>query len=83
MSLIFSTPPEPAALTTMSPNSSGSTRRPVAVTVYTIDWPGGAGSVPILPAAYCAFCARRAAATSEGVTPRRAIFSGLSQMRIE
>ena len=67
----------------MSPNCSGSTRRPVAVTVYTTAWPGGAGSVPILPAAYCAFCARSAPATSEGVTPRRAIFSVLSHTRIE
>jgi hypothetical protein len=45
--------------------------------------PGGAGSVPMRPAAYCAFCARSAAATSEVVTPRRAIFSGLIHTRIE
>jgi hypothetical protein len=46
-------------------------------------WPGGAGSLPMRPAAYCAFCARSAAATSAVVTLRRAIFSGLSQTRIE
>jgi hypothetical protein len=45
--------------------------------------PGGAGSPPILPAAYCWFWTRTAFAISVGVTPSRAILSGCSQMRIE
>ena len=42
--------------------------------------PRGAGSWPILPAAYWSFCARIALAMSVGVTPSCAILSGRSQI---
>ena len=55
----------------------------MAVTVYTNCWSFGAGSWPILPAAFCAFWALMAAAISLVVTPSWAMRSGLSQMRME
>ncbi len=67
----------------MLSNSSVRTRRPRTVTVNVEACPSGAGSAPILPAAYCAFCARITLATSDGVMPRRAILSGCSHTRIE
>jgi hypothetical protein len=76
-------PPGPVERRTMLPKSSGSTSRPRAVTVYTSDCPGGAGSAPIFPAAYWLFCVAIACATSVVVTPSCDIFAGLSHTRIE
>ncbi len=76
-------PPVAEARSTMSPNSSGRTSRPRAVTVYSSCWPGGDGGAPILPAANCAFCAFTAWAMSFVVSPRLAMRSGCSHRRIE
>ena len=67
----------------MLPNSSGELRRPLAVTVYTSCWPAGAGSWPILPAAFWRFWAAMALAMSLAVTPSWAMRSGFSHRRME
>ena len=83
MSRRRSTPLGPSARMMMSPNCSGEISRPLAVTVYTSCWPSGAGSWPILPAAFCLFWTVMAWTTSVVLMPNWAMRSGLSQPRIE
>jgi hypothetical protein len=54
----------------------------LAVTVYQL-LAGGAGSWPILPAAFWRFWAAMALATSVAVTPSWAMRSGFSHRRME
>ncbi len=69
-------------LTMMSPNCSGSLRRPSASTGTSQGWPAGAGGAPSCPAGTSRFWLRMAAATSPALMPRAAIFCGSSQARM-
>ena len=62
--------------------ASASTRRPCTVTEYCICWPAGTGGTPTPPAGATTFCSCTTPAMSAAVTPRRAILSGSSQMRM-
>ena len=68
--------------TTTSPNSSAVSSRPWARTFQVSSWPGGAGSPPIFPDGFTAFCFCTASTRSGTVSPRRASTSGFTQMRI-
>ena len=67
---------------TIAPNASGSASRPRTDTLYWNCWSRGAGICPTWPAGACRFCSLTARITSAGVSPREAMRSGLSQMRM-
>ena len=74
-------PPVPA-FATMFSYCVTSTSRPCTVTEYCIWIPAGTGGTPMRPAGATTFCSCTMRATSLAVTPRRAILSGSSQMRM-
>jgi len=59
-----------------------SASRPLTNTVYCICCPCGTGGRPTPPAGATTLCSRTTFEMSVAVTPRRAILSGLSQMRM-
>ncbi len=66
----------------ISPNCSAVTSLPVARTLQVNSWPAGAGSPPILPDGFTAFCCLIASTRSGTVRPSRASLSGDTQIRI-
>ena len=74
--------PSVLARSTMLPNCSIDVSWPVTTTVAAMPWPLMLGRSPMVPDDTCAFCARIAALTSAGESPKPSSLAGSIQMRM-